>query len=57
MSKPTAEKMASITPQSREEMLRLLQEILPDLRVPQENRAFSAMQMFIVQSLSAEDKS
>jgi hypothetical protein len=57
MLKPNAETMASITPQSREEMLRLLQDTVPDLQVPQEGRSFSAMQMFIIQSLAAEGDS
>lgn len=57
MSKIPADSMASITPQTREEMLRLLQETVPELRVPHEPRSFSAVQMFIVQALCAEDKS
>lgn len=48
--------MANIAPQSREEMLRLLREIVPDLHVPQEPRTFSAMQLFVVQALFAKDK-
>lgn len=48
--------MASITPQSREAMLRLLEETVPGLHVPQEPRAFSAMQLFVVQALGAKDK-
>ena len=55
MSKPNAETMASITPQGRADMLRLLQETVPGLHVPQESHPFSEMQLIVMQPLGAKD--